>query len=76
MRESIMLHEIRCERCVNRLASNLAPIKGLSEARVEMGTSSLIVDYADELRPEVEAAIKKSGFAIMARHELAPDQLV
>ena len=70
MRESIQLHEIRCERCVNRLAAELAPIKGLLDARVEMGTSSLIVEYADEVREHVDAAIKKAGFQVLDRFEL------
>ena len=70
MRESIQLHEIRCERCVNRLATALAPIKGLTEARVEMGTSSIIVDYAEGSQPEVNEAIKKAGFAVLDRFEV------
>jgi len=70
MRESIQLHEIRCERCVNRLATALAPIKGLVEARVEMGTSSIIVEYDEGSQPEVDAAIKKAGFAVLDRFEL------
>jgi copper chaperone CopZ len=71
MRESIQVQQIRCERCVNRMAQALAPLKGLHEARVEMGTSSVIVAYEDALREQLDAAITGAGFTIVERTELA-----
>lgn len=70
MRESIQLDQIRCERCVARLTKELTTVEGLNEARVEMGTSSIIVSYDDECREQLEAAIKKGGFGIVQRTEL------
>lgn len=70
MRESIHVQQIRCERCVTRMAQALAPLKGLNEARVEIGTSSVIVDYDEALRPELDAALTGAGFDIVSREEL------
>lgn len=70
MRESIQLDQIRCERCVARLTTELSTVEGLNEARVEMGTSSIIVNYEDDSRDALEAAIKKGGFGIVQRTEL------
>lgn len=72
MRETIRIEQIRCERCVSKLATALAPIKGLAEARIEIGTSSVIVDYADGLRDTVDRALRGAGFEIVERRELAP----
>lgn len=52
------------------MAQALAPLKGLNEARVEIGTSSVIVDYDDALRPEIDAALRGAGFDIVSREEL------
>lgn len=71
MRETIRIEQIRCERCVSKLAGALAPLKGLNEARIEMGTSSVIVDYDDGLRESVDAALQGAGFKILERRELA-----
>jgi copper chaperone CopZ len=71
MRESIRVEQIRCERCVSKLATALGPIKGLNEARIEMGTSSVIVDYDDGMRATVDDALTGAGFDIVERHELA-----
>ncbi len=70
MRERITLEQIRCERCVSRLAEHLAPLKGLNDARIEMGTSSIVVDYDDELRDELDAALAKADFRITEREPL------
>jgi cation transport ATPase len=70
MRERITVHEIRCERCVHRLAEYLAPLKGLHDARVEMGTHSILVDYDDELREELDAALRGADFKITGREQL------
>ena len=67
MRESIQLDQIRCERCGSRLAEAIAPRKGLQDARVEMGTSSVVVEYADDTRDELDAALVKAGFRIVER---------
>jgi copper chaperone CopZ len=67
MRERIVVDQIRCERCIEKLASALAPIKGLNEARVEMGTSSVIVDYDDFAGETVTGAIDDAGFTILER---------
>ncbi|MCW2950021.1 MAG: hypothetical protein JWN41_1034 [Thermoleophilia bacterium] len=72
MREKIHLDQIRCERCVSRLTGELAPIDGLTEARVEMGTSSIILEYADEATDAVNLALKKGGFSVVERRPLAP----
>ena len=71
MRERITIEQIRCERCIARLADELAPLEGLAEARVEMGTSSVIVDYEDGRQGEVDAAIERADFTITGR-EPAP----
>ncbi|MEO6866614.1 MAG: heavy-metal-associated domain-containing protein [Gaiellales bacterium] len=73
MREQIVLDQIRCERCVSRLAEGLAPLKGINDARIEMGTSSLIIDYDDEQREMIDAAIKGANFKIVERVELAAE---
>jgi copper chaperone CopZ len=67
MRESITLEKIRCERCVSRLAEALAPLSGINDARVELGTSSVIVDYDEAQAAELDAALGKAGFTIMSR---------
>lgn len=72
MRESIQVETIRCERCVSKIAGALAPIKGIHEARIELGTSSVIVDYDDAARQAVTSALEDAGFDIIARSELAP----
>jgi copper chaperone CopZ len=71
MRESIRVEQIRCERCIAKLGQALAPIKGLNEARVEMGTSSVVVDYDDAMGPQIDEAIQSAGFKILDRQEIA-----
>lgn len=71
MRESLTIQQIRCERCVNKIAQALGVLKGLNEARIEMGTSSVIVDYDDEIAGEVTGALEGAGFVITERRELA-----
>jgi copper chaperone CopZ len=73
MRERIQLHEIRCERCVNRLAEHLGPLKGIHDARIEMGTCSVIVDYDDDQAEALEAALRAAGFRVMDRETLAAE---
>lgn len=73
MRESIQIQQIRCERCVSKLATALGPLKGLREARIEMGTSSVVVDYEDGLRETIDAALTGAGFQIVERTELGQD---
>lgn len=70
MRERITIEQIRCERCVSRLAEHLAPLKGLNDARIEMGSSSIVVDYDDELREALDAALAKADFRIVEREQL------
>ena len=70
MRESIRIEQIRCERCVSKLATALAPLKGLNDARIEMGTSSVIVDYDEGQQESVDAALTGAGFRIVERTEL------
>lgn len=70
MRESIRIEQIRCERCVSKLATALGPLKGINEARIEMGTSSVIVDYDDGGQASVDAALIGAGFRIIERTEL------
>ncbi len=70
MRESIQVQQIRCERCVNRMAQALAPLKGLREARVEMGTSSVVVEYDDDMREQLDGALTGAGFTIVERTAL------
>ena len=73
MRERIQLDQIRCERCVSRLAENLGPLKGINDARIEMGTSSVVVDYDDEQREALDAALMKANFRIVQREELTAE---
>jgi copper chaperone CopZ len=75
MREKIQLDQIRCERCVSRLAGELSPIEGISEARIEMGTSSIIIEYVEGARPAIDTAFKKGGFGVVDRREMAPDTI-
>jgi copper chaperone CopZ len=67
MRERISIEQIRCERCVSRLAEHLAPLKGINDARIEMGTSAVVVDYDDEQRDALDSALVKAGFTITGR---------
>jgi cation transport ATPase len=73
MRERIQIEQIRCERCVSRLAEGLAPLKGLNDARIEMGTSSIVVDYDDEQREALDTAIMGANFKIVQREALTAD---
>jgi copper chaperone CopZ len=73
MRERIQIEQIRCERCVARLSEGLAPLKGLNDARIEMGTSSIVVDYDDEQRDALDTAIMGANFKIVQREQLAAD---
>lgn len=73
MRERIQIEQIRCERCVARLAEGLAPLKGIHDARIEMGTSSVVVDYDDEQRDALDAAIVNANFKIVQREQLAAE---
>ena len=72
MREKIHLDEIRCERCVDRLTRELSQVEDLSEARVEMGTSSIIVEYDASAADEFATALKKGGFRVIERRPLEP----
>jgi len=73
MRERIQIEQIRCERCVSRLAEHLAPLKGINEARIEMGTSSIVVDYDDAQREALDGALHQANFRIVQREELAAE---
>ena len=73
MRERIQLDQIRCERCVSRLAEHLGPLKGLNDARIELGTSSVIVDYDDDQREALDAALAKASFRVVEREQLAAE---
>lgn len=73
MRERIRLDQIRCERCVSRLAEGLAPLKGLNDARIEMGSSSIVVDYDEEQREALDRAIEGASFRIVEREVVAAD---
>ncbi len=70
MRERITLEQIRCERCVSRLAEHLGPLKGLNDARIEIGSSSIVVDYGDEQREALDKAIYDANFKVTERVEL------
>ena len=72
MREKIRVDEIRCERCVDRLGRELSQVENLTEARVEMGTSSIIVEYDDSAADQFELALKKGGFRVIDRRPLEP----
>jgi cation transport ATPase len=74
MRERITIDQIRCERCVSRLAEHLAPLKGLNDARIEMGTSSIVVDYDDDRRDALDAALAAASFKVVSREPLAAVQ--
>ena len=67
MRETIRIEQIKCERCVARLADALAPLKGINEARIEYGNSALVVDYDDEQQAALDAAITGASFRIVER---------
>lgn len=70
MRERIILDQIRCERCVSRLAEQLAPLKGINDARIEMGTSSIVIDYDDEQGEQLNEALARAQFRIVEREQL------
>jgi copper chaperone CopZ len=73
MRERIQIEQIRCERCVSRLAGALAPLKGINDARIEMGTSSVVIDYDDAQRGTLDAAIEGANFRIVERETLVTE---
>jgi copper chaperone CopZ len=73
MRERINIEQIRCERCVSRLAEHLAPLKGINDARIEMGTSSIVVDYDDAQRDALDAALVAASFKITGREQLTAE---
>lgn len=71
MRARIQIETIRCEKCVAKIAGALAPMKGIHEARVELGTSSLVVDYDEAIRAELDRALESAGFAVLSHEPLA-----
>ncbi len=75
MRERITLEQIRCERCVSRLAEHLGPLKGLNDARIEIGSSSIVVDYDDEQREALDKAIHDANFKVTERVELTAEAI-
>ncbi len=64
MQETIRLATIPCECKIGKLAAALAPIKGINDIRVQVGTQSLICDYDDAARDALYAAIAASGFVV------------
>ena len=61
--ETVQVSGIRCERCVNRLASALGGHEGLESANANlMGQVSLSYDDEKTSREALVAAMAKSGF--------------
>lgn len=58
---------------MSRLAEGLAPLKGINDARIEMGTSSVVVDYDDEQRDALDAALVGANFRIVQREPVAAE---
>ncbi len=70
MRESLELDQLRCTSSTARLAQALAPVKGIHDARVQIGHSSLLVEYDDDARGRLDAALDAAGFTIVSRREV------
>jgi copper chaperone CopZ len=61
--ETIQVSGIRCERCVNRLASALTGHEGLDAANANlMGQVTLTWDEEQTSREDLLAAMAKAGF--------------
>ena len=61
--ETLHVTGIRCERCVNRLATALRSHEGLESANANlMGQVSLEFDDEKTSRAELVAAMAKAGF--------------
>lgn len=61
--QTLQVSGIRCERCVNRLATALRGHDGLESANANlMGQVSLAYDDEKTTREEVVAAMAKAGF--------------
>jgi copper chaperone CopZ len=69
MREALTVEQIRCEKCVAKLAAALAPIKGLHDARIEIGRSVVVVEHDDDeaLRTRIATVIEDAGYVIVER---------
>ena len=64
--ETVQVSGVRCERCVNRLATTLRGVDGLESANANlMGQVSLTWDDEKTSREELVAAMSRGGF-----HEL------
>jgi copper chaperone CopZ len=61
--ETIQVSGIRCERCVNRLATALAGLDGLEQANANlMGQVMLAWDDEKASRDDLLAAMASAGF--------------
>jgi copper chaperone CopZ len=72
MHETVRIEMIKCERCVAKIADALAPLNGVREARVQLGTSSVILDYEDSWWPQIESALDAAGFVVTDRSPVEP----
>lgn len=72
MRARITIESIRCETSVLKVADALGPMKGINEARIEMGHSAVVIDFEDGMREKIEGALRGAGFDILSYEELAP----
>lgn len=71
MQERIVIDQLRCENCVNRLAGNFSTCRRNQRCPSQLGTSTVVIDYDDSSKDAVDAAIKKSGFEIIERNPVA-----
>jgi copper chaperone CopZ len=64
--ETLQVSGIRCERCVNRLASALKGVDGLEGANANlMGVVSLQFDDEKTSRDVLVAAMARAGFRVL-----------
>ena len=67
MQETLQLDRLKCAGSALKLTRTLAPVKGLNAARVKIGFRSVVVDYDDDARETLEAALAAGGFGVVQR---------
>jgi hypothetical protein len=67
MQETLQLDRLKCAGRALKLTRTLAPVKGLNAARVKIGFRSVVVDYDDAVRGDLDAALAAGGFGVVQR---------
>lgn len=66
--ETITVPDIHCDHCKTSIEGALAPIDGVTEARVDVNARTVTVDYDEHAtgRAALIAAIEEQGYEVPA----------